>query len=143
MTRRPTQIDAAPPNALVVAPGAGERFVRNNRIVTIKAELPELSVHEIEFDSTFEVSPHTHAHVDAMLVLDGVVELLGDGPPQRAAPGTIVAVPPGVAHGFRTPGPGRARILALHAPDGGFAELVRATRPTPAPDDPPSGDQID
>ncbi len=116
------------PDVLVCEAGAGERFVRENRVVTIRVELPQLSIHEIEFDSTFEVSPHTHEHVDAMLVLDGSVDLLGASAPLRVNAGTIVAVPPGVRHGFRNPGPGRARILVFHAPDGGFAEVVRSTR---------------
>lgn len=112
---------------IVCRPDAGERFVRHNRTVTIKADLPQLSIHELDFDTTFEVPPHVHDHVDAMAVLSGEVELLGDGPPERVGPGTVVAVPPGVRHGFRNPGPGRARVLILHAPDGGFAELVRGT----------------
>jgi len=114
--------------AVVVGPGAGERLVRDNRTVTIRLDLPELSIHEIEFDTTFEVPPHTHDHVDTMLVLEGEVELLGGDAPRRIGAGTIAAAPPGVPHGFRNPGPGRARILVLHAPDGGFAETVRATR---------------
>ncbi|HET9103709.1 MAG TPA: cupin domain-containing protein [Solirubrobacteraceae bacterium] len=112
---------------VIAGPGAGQHFVRDNRTVTIRLDLPQLSVHEIEFDTTFEVPPHRHEHVDAMLVLDGEIELLGGAQALRLGPGTLVAAPPGVAHGFRNPGPGRARILALHAPDGGFAAMVRAT----------------
>lgn len=115
------------PRCCIARPGEGERFVRENRVVTIRIELPQLSIHEIEFDTTFEVPPHAHDHVDAMLVLDGEIELLDDAQPRRVGAGTIVAAPAGVRHGFRNPGPGRARILALHAPDGGFAEVVRAT----------------
>lgn len=113
--------------AIVRTPDDGERFERSNRVVTIKVDLPELSMHELEFDSTFEVEPHTHAHVDAMLVLEGEIELLGDLGGQRVGAGTIVAAPPGTSHGFRNPGPGRARLLILHAPDGGFSAMVRAT----------------
>ena len=47
---------------IVRPPGEGERFERANRVVTIKADLPEISIHEIEFDSTFEVPPHAHDH---------------------------------------------------------------------------------
>jgi mannose-6-phosphate isomerase-like protein (cupin superfamily) len=36
-----------------------------------------------------------------------------------------VAVPPGIVHGFRVPGPGGARYLNIHAPDGGFIEYIR------------------
>ena len=113
-------------SAIVRPPGEGERFERANRVVTIKVDLPEISIHEIEFDPTFEVPPHTHDHVDAMLVLDGEIELLGDMHGRRAGPGTIIAAPAGTQHGFRNPGPGRARLLILHSPGGGFSAVVRA-----------------
>ena len=112
---------------IVRPPGEGERFARANRVVTVKADLPEISIHEIEFDSTFEVPPHTHDHVDAMLVLEGEIDLLGETGGRRVGPGTIVAVPAGTPHGFRNPSPRRARLLILHAPDDGFSAIVRAT----------------
>jgi quercetin dioxygenase-like cupin family protein len=127
MTTQQPPTNADPLGVLITRAGEGERFIRENRVVTIRLDLPQLSVHEIEFDTTFEVAPHSHAHVDATIVLDGEIELLGDEEPRRVGPGTIVAAPPGVRHGFRNPGPGRARILALHAPDGGFAARVRGT----------------
>jgi hypothetical protein len=50
----------APTTATIIhPPGEGKRFQRANRVVTIKVDLPELSIHEIEFDPTFEVAPHT------------------------------------------------------------------------------------
>lgn len=125
---RPTQTQSPrSPGTTICRPGEGERFVRSNRTVTIKADLPQLSIHEIEFDTTFEVPPHTHDHVDAVLVLDGEIELLGERDATRVGPGTVVAVPPGTPHGFRTPGAGRARLLILHAPDGGFSKVIRTT----------------
>lgn len=114
---------------IIRRPGAGERFQRSNRTITIKAALPQLSIHEIEFETTFEVPPHTHNHVDAMFVIDGEVELLGGPEPVRLGPGSVLAVPPGTSHGFRNPGPQRVRLLILHAPDGGFSQLIRETRP--------------
>jgi quercetin dioxygenase-like cupin family protein len=112
--------------AVINGPGEGERFERHNRVVTIKAELPQLSVNEIAFDPDFDVSPHTHDdHADAFYVLEGTVEFtLGDASVQ-AGPGTLVAVPPGTLHGFGNPGPGRARVLNFHAPDAGFAAWIR------------------
>jgi quercetin dioxygenase-like cupin family protein len=124
MTPRLATTAAAP---IIRRPGEGERFQRANRAVTIKVDLPDVSIHEIEFDPTFEVPPHTHDHVDAMLVLDGELELLGEMYGRRVGPGTVVAVPAGTQHGFRNPGPRRARLLVLHAPDGGFSAIVRAT----------------
>ena len=113
--------------AIISRPGHGERFVRENRTVTIRLDLPELSIHELEFDATFAVAGHTHSHVDAMYVLDGQVEVLDGDDIARVGPGTLIAALPGARHGFRNPGPGRARVLVLHAPDGGFAQVVRDT----------------
>ena len=113
---------------IIRRPSEGERFTRGNRTVTIKVDLPQLSIHELEFDTSFHVPPHTHDHVDAMLVLDGEIELLGGPLVTRVSAGTLIAVPPGTPHGFRNPGPDRARLLILHAPDGGFSDLIRATR---------------
>ena len=112
--------------AIVVAPGSGERFDRGDRVVTIVADLPQVCVAEIEFEQSFEVPLHLHDdHVDSFYVLEGEVEfLLADGP-VTVGPGTFVAAPPGVLHGFRTNGPGRARMLNLHAPGSTFARAVR------------------
>jgi quercetin dioxygenase-like cupin family protein len=113
--------------AIISRPGDGERFVRENRVVTIRVELPQLSIHEIEFDTTFEVALHDHDHVDTMYVLAGEVEFLDGDHVVHAGPGTLLATPAGAKHGFRNPGPGRARVLVLHAPDGGFSKLIRDT----------------
>jgi quercetin dioxygenase-like cupin family protein len=114
--------------AQVSGPGDGERFERANRVVTIKGDLPEISANEIDFDPTFAIEPHVHDdQVDSFYVLEGEVEFtLGDRA-VRALPGTWVSVPPGVVHGFRNPGPGRARFLNVHTPDAGFTDLIRGT----------------
>jgi quercetin dioxygenase-like cupin family protein len=110
----------------VCRPGEGERFERENRVVTILADIGLISVNEIDFDATFAVEPHVHDdHVDAFYVLEGEVEFTVEDEVLRARPGTFVAAPPGTRHGFRNPGPGRARLLNLHAPDAGFADSVR------------------
>ena len=114
--------------AIISRPGDGERHVRANRAVTIRVDLPQISIHEIDFDETFAVEPHTHQHADTMYVLEGTVEFRHDQHTTRAGPGTLITAPPGVMHGFGNPGPGRARVLVIHAPDGGFANLVRGTR---------------
>jgi quercetin dioxygenase-like cupin family protein len=111
---------------IVSGPGEGERFDRGDRVITLKAELGQLSVNEIEFEPAFSVPPHRHEdHVDAFFVLEGEVEFTLESGVVTAGPGTLVAAPPGTLHGFGTRGPGRARVLNLHAPDAGFAESVR------------------
>jgi quercetin dioxygenase-like cupin family protein len=119
--------DDAPGGEPVVARGGdGERFDRGNRVVTIRFDLPHLSLVEIEFDPSFEVPRHTHDdHVDSFFVLDGAVEFTHGDETLTASPGTFVAAPPGTQHGFRNPGTARARVLNLHAPDAGFAASVR------------------
>jgi quercetin dioxygenase-like cupin family protein len=109
---------------IVSTPDDGERFERDNRTLTIRIDLPGLSVVEIEFDETFEVPPHDHDdHVDAFYVLEGEVEFTAGDETVRAGPGTLVAAPPGARHGFRTSG--RARLLNFHAPDAGFSDSIR------------------
>ena len=113
---------------ILIPPGGGERFERDNRVVTILSELPGLSALIIEFEPSFNVEPHWHDdHVDAFYVLDGEVEFTLGGETVRAGAGTYVAAPPGALHGFRNPGTERARILNLHAPDSGFAAMVRGS----------------
>jgi quercetin dioxygenase-like cupin family protein len=112
---------------MISRPADGVRFDRENRAVTIRIDLPQLSIHELKFDTTLEVARHTHEHVDTMYVLDGEVGFLAGDDAVRAGPGTFFTAPPGAPHGFRNPGPVDARVLILHAPDGGFAGMVRRT----------------
>jgi quercetin dioxygenase-like cupin family protein len=110
--------------AVLLGPGEGERL--NERIV-VKLERPEISVNEVTVRSTFEgAGPHFHKeHVDAFYVLEGELEIINGTETLRAGPGTSVAVPPGIVHGFRAPGPAGARYLNIHAPDSGFIEYLR------------------
>ena len=114
--------------AIVLRPGEGEHLGREGRSsLRLLAELPEFEV----LDSTYEpgwegVDPHTHDdHVDSFFVLEGEVEFFVEGETIRGGPGTYVAVPRGVVHGFRNPGPGHIRVLNIHAPYAGFIGRVR------------------
>jgi quercetin dioxygenase-like cupin family protein len=110
---------------VISRPGDGERFERDNRVVTIRIDLDGLSVHEIEFDERFAVPPHDHDdQVDAFYVLDGEVEFIVGDETIVAGPGTLVAAPPHARHGFRGVN-GTARVLNVHAPDAGFADWIR------------------
>jgi quercetin dioxygenase-like cupin family protein len=110
-------------HGVVLRPGEGERL--GDRIV-VKLERPEISVNEVRVGPDFEgPGAHFHKeHVDAFYVLEGELEFLNGTETLRAGPGTTVAVPPGIVHGF---GPGRdgAHYLNIHAPDGGFIEYIR------------------
>jgi quercetin dioxygenase-like cupin family protein len=113
--------------AVVVAPGEGERLTATERVAIVKASLPELTLSVFELGPRFEgPEPHRHDdHVDSFYVLEGEVEFqLGDEA-VRAGPGTFVAAPPGIVHTFGNPGPDGARLLNMHSPDGGFADFLR------------------
>src|SRR6266571_2901615 len=87
---------------IVAGPGGGERVARGARHHRILAELPELEVIELSFGPKF----------------------VGEGETFTAGPGTYVAAPVGVVHGFRNRGPGELRMLNIHGPNTGFAERL-------------------
>jgi len=128
----PAEYDQFPPeeapggDPVVARAGHGERFERDNRAVTIRFELPQLSLVEIEFEGSFAVDPHTHDdQVDSFYVLDGSVELVHGSETSVLRTGEFFSAPRGFRHGFRSADGGRARFLNLHAPDAGFAAWIR------------------
>jgi quercetin dioxygenase-like cupin family protein len=112
--------------AVLLHAGEGEALRANNRVATIKIGTDDLCLIEFELEPTHEgPDPHSHTdHTDSFYVLDGTVDFqLGDGK-IVAGPGSFVAAPPGVAHGFMT-GPNGARMLNIHAPSTSFHERLR------------------
>ena len=115
------------PRAIAVGPEDGARVARPGRHHRILAELPELEVIELRFGAEFEgVDLHAHEdHVDSFYVLAGEAEFTVGDDVFRAPPGSWVAAPVGVRHGFRNAGDGELRLLNVHAPNVGFAERLR------------------
>lgn len=114
-------------DGVLVGPEDGERVARGPRDHRILAELPELEVVELRFGPDFEgVEPHSHAdHVDSFYVLEGEAEFVMGHETVRMGPGSYVAAPIGVVHGFRNAGDGELRMLNVHAPNTGFAVRLR------------------
>jgi mannose-6-phosphate isomerase-like protein (cupin superfamily) len=113
---------------VIVRPGGGERYDRDNRTITILGDEGQFSALDIAFDESFHVDPHDHEdHVDSFFVLDGEVEFTVGESTVRAGPNTWLSAPAGAKHGFRSGGSGRARVLNVHAPDAGFADWIRST----------------
>ena len=108
-------------------PDGGEKVERGPRTHRILAELPEFEVIELSFGPDFEgVDPHSHTdHVDSFYVLDGEAEFVMGEEVLRGGPGTYVAAPIGVVHGFRNAGDGVLRMLNIHSPNVGFAARMR------------------
>jgi quercetin dioxygenase-like cupin family protein len=75
---------------------------------------------------------HVHRnHTDAFYVLAGTLtyNLGPEGEREVRAPaGTVVVVPPSVAHAFRNDEAPDAVFLNVHAPDEGFAQYMRDLR---------------
>lgn len=125
----PPEDGGEPSSTAIVSPaGGGERLARGDLAHYIKAQLPQLAAIEESFAPGWEVEPHSHAdHVDSFFVLEGEVEFLD----VAAGPGTFVAAPPNTVHGFRILGDRPSTtLLNIHAPDTGFADRMRAFKPT-------------
>jgi quercetin dioxygenase-like cupin family protein len=113
-------------DAVIVRPGGGERYERDNRTITILGDDPNFSALEIAFDESFDVDPHEHDdHVDSFFVFEGQVAFTVGDDVVRAGPRTWLSAPPGARHGFGNGGSGRARVLNVHAPDAGFTDWIR------------------
>jgi mannose-6-phosphate isomerase-like protein (cupin superfamily) len=113
-------------DGIVISAGA-DRVTRGTGTFRVLAELPELEVIDMRFGPEFEgVDLHTHEdHVDSFYVLEGEAEFTVGDEVVRAAPGTFVAAPAGLVHGFRSVGDVDLRILNVHAPNTGFARRFR------------------
>jgi len=100
----------------------GERLVSAHRTDLLKGVLPEICFAEFAFEGPVN-GPDIHHHdaqVDSFYVLEGELEMTVEDSAHVAGPGTLASVPRGVRHTFAHRGPGRARVLNVHAPDGGF-----------------------
>ena len=114
-------------DAIALNAGEGERRAKDKRVATIKIGRDELSLVEFELEPGFEgPDPHTHdAHVDSFYVLEGEADFLMEGETLRLGTGSFVAASMGVEHTFWNAGPGRARLLNVHAPSSDFHEFLR------------------
>ena len=114
-------------DGIAIGSDGGEKVGRGARHHRILAELPQFEVVELRFGPAFEgVEPHTHEDfVDSFYVLDGEAEFVMGEDDFHAGPGSFVAAPPGVRHGFRNAGESELVMLNIHAPHAGFAEGLR------------------
>jgi mannose-6-phosphate isomerase-like protein (cupin superfamily) len=114
-------------HAIFLGPGEGESIPGEHRDFVVKAEREQFEVIEFSCHPEYPpVEPHVHPDkVDSFYILEGELEFTIGDETVRAPAGSFVAAPPGVRHGFRNPGPDRARFLNVHAPSDGFIERVR------------------
>jgi quercetin dioxygenase-like cupin family protein len=105
---------------------------REGRVLRLLAARPELTVTWSRYAGGERGADlHVHReHVDAFYVIAGELTFrLGpDGERLSLAAGGFVTIPPGVVHGFDNDSDAGVQYLNFHAPDGGFAEYLRAAR---------------
>ncbi len=58
---------------------------------------------------------HRHPYDETWFVQEGNVTFQAGGDREHAGPGDVVIVPPGVPHKFTNDGPGRSRLVCVHA----------------------------
>jgi mannose-6-phosphate isomerase-like protein (cupin superfamily) len=114
--------------AIVSAPGEGERLVTGSRTVFLKGVLPDLCFVEWALDGPFDGADlhHDDRQVDAYYVLGGELELTVERTVHAVGPDTLASVPRGVRHTVAHTRPGKARVVGVHAPDASFADVLRS-----------------
>jgi quercetin dioxygenase-like cupin family protein len=95
--------------------------------ISFKAE-PEdtddaLFLFEHRMPPTLGVPAHTERNYEAFYVLEGTLEIEGDGQRYRLGPGEFLSLRPGVVHSLHNPGPGMVRILTLVSPGSQHARF--------------------
>ena len=105
---------------------------RPGRRVTLLGDTEEIAATESIYDPG-ERGPDLHVHrehTDAWIVLEGALTfVLRNGAGFEAGAGTLVVVPPNIAHGFSNEGEVMARFVNVHAPSCGFGEYLRGNNP--------------
>lgn len=111
-----------------LGPEGGEHVQRGERHHRVLLELPEYEVFELRFGPDFPgVDLHHHDdHVDSFYVLDGEAEFRVGDDVFRAGPGSFVAAPIGVTHGFWNVGGTELRMVNIHVPNTGFGRRLRS-----------------
>jgi quercetin dioxygenase-like cupin family protein len=119
---------------VLVPPGAGEVITdRPGRHLEILCALPGICVTRMDYAGGEEGADlHVHReHTDSFYALEGTITVpLGPGGAEvvQASAGTLVSAPPNLVHGFRNEGPETMSVINVHAPDGGFAHMLRRAR---------------
>jgi mannose-6-phosphate isomerase-like protein (cupin superfamily) len=117
---------------IAAVPGAESILHGRGRELGILVTREEVTVTSASYPPDERIAgPHVHhEHTDAFFVLEGELdfELGREAEPVTLTSGGLTAVPPEVAHGFRTGGDRPSRWLTIHARDGGFGAFMRGMR---------------
>jgi mannose-6-phosphate isomerase-like protein (cupin superfamily) len=124
---------AVDPTGIIVTPADGDVIAaRENRESVVLVEREDVTISWFRLGPGEEgPQPHIHReHSDAFYVLAGdATFILGpDRERVQVGAGGLLVAPPNVVHTFGNPEGGETRLLNIHAPDGGFAAYMRASR---------------
>ena len=105
----------------------GERLEYGNRLCRLRCARPDMCVVEWHLRGPHSDLPfHDQGRdVDSFFVIEGELEAMLAGTRQILGPGTLISFPRGMHYMLNRRGPGCARILSLHTPDGGLADHLR------------------
>lgn len=121
-------------HAVLLGSGEGETISdREARNVLILVDEPQLVMTWTRYEPGERgPDPHIHRkHADGFYIVEGEIEFgLGPGGEHlvQAPAGSVVIAPPNVVHTFANESDARAVYLNFHAPNGGFADFLRAMR---------------
>lgn len=84
---------------------------------TVKGEDHGVSISLIIDESEPGQGPrlHRHAYDETWVIQEGNITFQAGEERLQAGPGDIAMIPPGVPHKFTNDGPGRSRIVCIHA----------------------------
>src|SRR5262249_3478880 len=126
------ELDVAHP--IFLRAGEGETVADDPaKTLRLLADLDELALTWFRYPARLK-GPERHIHkqhTDASCVLRGGAALRAGPAPAHAAhgqAGTSGGAPAGVVHTFANESPEEAMFLNIHAPNAGFADMLRARR---------------
>jgi mannose-6-phosphate isomerase-like protein (cupin superfamily) len=131
-----------PPQAHIIRPEAGERFLSLGSDVNIKLAAPAtggaFAVIEHRVPPQGGPPPHTHRETELLYILSGSFAATIGSERSEVEAGTLIYVPPETVHTTRNIGRRAGRQLSLYLPGGGegfFREAGTAvTNPDVLPD---------
>ena len=124
------------PSYSFLEPGQGPNYQWENDHTFVKVGAAETggayTLMEDNLKASFALGLHRHdSHAETFYILNGALDFYVDGDWLRAAPGSLVHVPPGVPHACRVADDSPARMLMIFQPSGFDLFLQEMAEMTP------------
>ena len=97
-------------------PGPGGAQGVSQKVISGRAFCPGFMAALSRVAPGGEFPVHAHHYVHVFYVLKGAASFSLDGQEIRGGKGTVVRVPPDVAHGYRNPGPQELLLFVINSP---------------------------